>query len=182
MNQKKENPIAVQSKQWILKALLELMEEKDYQSISIKELAERADLDRKTFYRNFQSKDEVIIMKLQELCERYIEELQALPQLSTHDGTKAYFNICIAHAHFFQLLRRNNLLPLVLLKFNEYLPAINEVFLSNPEYKNKSKYELVYQAGGFWNVTARWLEDGAKETAEEMAAVVGSIMPPLLKQ
>ena len=49
----KENPIAAQSKQMILKALLELMECKAYNSISIKELAECAGLDRKTFYRNF---------------------------------------------------------------------------------------------------------------------------------
>ena len=56
MNMKKENPLTVQSKQWILEALLKLMEEKDYEKITIKELTARADLDRKTFYRNFRSK------------------------------------------------------------------------------------------------------------------------------
>lgn len=45
---KKENPLAVQSKQWILTALLALMEEKSYNNISIKELTAKAALDRKT--------------------------------------------------------------------------------------------------------------------------------------
>ena len=38
MNMKKENPLTVQSKQWILEALLKLMEEKNYEKITIKEL------------------------------------------------------------------------------------------------------------------------------------------------
>ena len=63
----KENPVAVQSKQMLLNALLELMEKKAYSSISIKELAECAGLDRKTFYRNFDSKEEVLYLRLQEM-------------------------------------------------------------------------------------------------------------------
>lgn len=66
MNMKKENPLTVQSKQWILEALLKLMEEKNYEKITIKELTARADLDRKTFYRNFRSKEEVLYLQLQE--------------------------------------------------------------------------------------------------------------------
>ena len=34
----KENPIAVQSKQWILKALLDLMSEKDFSTITVKDI------------------------------------------------------------------------------------------------------------------------------------------------
>ena len=79
------------------------------------------------------------------------------------------------------LLKRHNLLPLVLMKFDEYLPALNNIFINDPAYRNKSKYELVYQAGGFWNVTTHWIHDGFKETPEEMAQIIGSIMPSLLK-
>ena len=76
MKSVKENPIAVQSKQWILKALLVLMAEKDFSKITVKELAKRADLDRKTFYRNFNSKEEVLYLILEEMCQRYIQMLQ----------------------------------------------------------------------------------------------------------
>ena len=82
MNMKKENPLTVESKQWILEALLKLMEEKNYEKITIKELTARADLDRKTFYRNFRSKEEVLYLQLQELCDLYIQMLRDLPQLS----------------------------------------------------------------------------------------------------
>lgn len=177
----KENPIAIQSKQWILKALLDLMSEKDFSTITIKELSKRADLDRKTFYRNFRSKEEVLYLILEEMCQRYIQILQELPELCAYEGTEGYFSLCIEYADFFMLLKQHNLLPLMLMKFDEYLPVLNDVFINDPTYRNKSKYELVYQAGGFWNVTTRWICDGFKETPKEMAQIIGSIMPSLLK-
>lgn len=181
MENRKENPIAVQSKKWMLDALLNLMEEKDFHSISITELSERAGLDRKTFYRNFRSKEDVLFLKLHELCQLYIEKLQELSQISAYTLSKAYFDICVSNIHFLTLLNRHNLLPLALLKFDEYLPTLNDLFLSNPTYRNKSKYELSYQAGGFWNITIRWLNDGGQETAEEMARIMSAIMPSPLK-
>lgn len=174
---KKTNPLTIQSKQWLLSALLELMEEKDFHSISITELAAQAGLDRKTFYRNFHSKEDVLFLKLDELCRLYIKKLQSLPQLSSYELAKAYFEICISQKPFFSLLNRHNLLFLALIKFDEYLPILNDRFLATPAYRNKSKYELAYQAGGFWNITIRWLNDGGQETAEDMAKIMSDIMP-----
>ena len=51
MNSHKENPIAVQSKQWILSALLSLMEEKDFALITITELTKRAHPGIKKIFR-----------------------------------------------------------------------------------------------------------------------------------
>lgn len=177
MKKNKENPIAIQSKQWILSALLCLMEEKEFSRISIKELTLHAGLDRKTFYRNFSSKEEVISMKLEELCFLYLQKLQILSQLTAYTITQAYFAICYENKPFLMLLKQSNLLPLTLMKFNEYLPKLNDIFLSNPHYRDKSEYELIYQAGGFWNVTIHWLNGGAIETPEEMAKKISAIMP-----
>nr|WP_319487342.1 IS3 family transposase [uncultured Caproiciproducens sp.] len=60
-----QNPIALRSKEWLTKALLELMKNKPFQEISISEIAEKADLSRRTFYRSFSSKEEVICFHLQ---------------------------------------------------------------------------------------------------------------------
>ena len=52
---------ARRSREWLLEALISLMGEKDYGQITISELAKRADLDRRTFYRHYGSKDQIII-------------------------------------------------------------------------------------------------------------------------
>lgn len=181
MKKDKENPIAIQSKQWILTALLSLMKEKDFSCISIKELTLRAGLDRKTFYRNFSSKEDVISMKLEELCFLYLQKLQTLPQFTAYTITQAYFTICYENKWFLLLLKQNKLLPLLLIKFNEYLPKLNDMFLSNPYYRDKSEYEIIYQAGGFWNATIHWLNKGAKEMPEEMVNIIAAIMPSPLR-
>ncbi len=64
MTHPSNNPSAIRSQEWLVEALLFLLEEKPYHKISIKEIAEKADLDRSTFYRHFDSK--------QALLERYL--------------------------------------------------------------------------------------------------------------
>lgn len=58
------NPVAIQSQKWLVTALLDLMKEKPYNKITIKEIAEKADLDRSTFYRNINSKEAVLYDKI----------------------------------------------------------------------------------------------------------------------
>lgn len=54
------NPIALQSQKWIIQALLDLMQIMNYDKISVSEICRKAQLDRRTFYRNFDSKNDVL--------------------------------------------------------------------------------------------------------------------------
>ena len=56
---KSQNPSALRSKQEITDALLALMEKYPYNEISVKQIVLETGLVRKTFYRNFSSKDDV---------------------------------------------------------------------------------------------------------------------------
>ena len=51
------NPTALQSKQMIVSAMFELLQEESYQNISVKKLADRAGLSRQTFYANFANRE-----------------------------------------------------------------------------------------------------------------------------
>ncbi|GAB4519511.1 MAG: TetR/AcrR family transcriptional regulator [Anaerolineae bacterium] len=50
-------------------ALMALIEEKDYQKITIQDIADRADLNRVTFYFHFKDKDDLLIQTLQGLYD-----------------------------------------------------------------------------------------------------------------
>ena len=56
---KKSNPIAEQSKQWLAQSLFDLMEKQNYSEITISKISENAQLARRTFYRNFSSKEDI---------------------------------------------------------------------------------------------------------------------------
>ena len=54
------NPSALRSMEWLRQALLQLLDEKKYSQLTIKEICRRADLSRQTFYQIFDSKDEIM--------------------------------------------------------------------------------------------------------------------------
>ena len=54
------NPSAIRSRKQITDALLKLMEKYPYEEISVKQIVLETDLVRKTFYRNYTSKDDVL--------------------------------------------------------------------------------------------------------------------------
>ena len=74
MNDSK-NPSAIRSKALITQSLLKLMHELPYEEITVKRIILEADLVRKTFYRNFKSKDDVLDSIIYKAIEEYIDAL-----------------------------------------------------------------------------------------------------------
>ncbi len=74
------NPTALKSQQWLAEMLLELMEEKPYIDISIKDICTRADLSRQTFYNYFDSKEELFRYLLRSSYEDKINSFDTIPQ------------------------------------------------------------------------------------------------------
>jgi len=176
---KKENPQTVRSKEWLTDALIQLMMEKKYTDISIKELTKRAGLDRKTFYRHFKSKDEILELPIRNAYHEYFNDLHNLPEFNMYDAVRLYFEMCIKHLNILKLLNSQGLLIVILAKLSEYIPSLNKALLDSPIYRKVSTWEYAYEAGGIWNITLLWISNGAKETAEEMAEIICSFMPPL---
>lgn len=67
---KKPDRRQVRTKRRIREALMALVMEKPLEKITIKELAERADIDRKTFYLHYASINDVLAQMQQEMLER----------------------------------------------------------------------------------------------------------------
>lgn len=101
-----DNPIAIQSQKWLVAALLDLMKEKPYDKISIKEIAEKADLDRSTFYRNFKSKENVLNLYLNELAEKYVNNLVEAGEIDMRKVSKIFLELMYEHIDFISALRK----------------------------------------------------------------------------
>jgi len=69
----RDNPISVRSKRLITEALLEIMEEVPFAKISIRDIVDKAGLTRQTFYHNFESKEDVLIHKLDDLFDGFFQ-------------------------------------------------------------------------------------------------------------
>ena len=64
MYKKQTNTVAFRSQNMISDALLALMKQYPYHQISITQLCEKAGVGRKTFYRNFEDKHDIIHFQL----------------------------------------------------------------------------------------------------------------------
>ncbi len=189
----KINPLTVQSKNWLADALLKLMENKNINDISIKEIAEKAQLDRRTFYRHFSTKEELLTFYIDNLSKEYFSVLFSHQNLSIYSITKMYFEFWARHIHFLTAIYNNNLQVLLLNSYNQYMPElykkINLKRNQNIDQNNYNraterfsmepmsyKYGLNFKIGGFWNILFEWIKDEIKTEPDEMARIISDFM------
>ncbi len=175
------NPSAVRSKQQIIDALLALMEKYPYSEISVKQIVLETDLVRKTFYRNFSSKDDVLNAYINQEIYAYTQALLEKPE----EPLAVIFDFCEKNRKLLSLLHRNNMLYLLLLQLNEVIPVIND---TTDMEKNPFKlligelepdYLIAFNVGAIWNVIFKWVDRGMTEPLEDVKAVLGQYIARL---
>jgi AcrR family transcriptional regulator len=67
-------------------ALIQLILQKGYDSVTIEEITDHADLGRTTFYLHFKDKEELLMNAVDTICEDFVEEHSTL--LEAIDGTE----------------------------------------------------------------------------------------------
>jgi len=80
---------------------------------------------------------------------------------------------------FLLLLYRENLIYILLFRFNNLLPSVYinyKAHLLQTKDEKSIEYVAFYNAGGFWNLLIKWLEDGCEKTKEEMSAIVNEVL------
>jgi AcrR family transcriptional regulator len=66
------------SRQQLTQALLDLVVEKEYETITIQDITDRADLNRATFYLHYSSKEELLIASLEERFDELVSQFDQL--------------------------------------------------------------------------------------------------------
>lgn len=165
------NPSAVRSCKMLADALLLLMNEKPYQEISIKDIAEKADLNRRTFYRNFASKDDILFYYGKQLIEQLGKSIQSKGLYTFHSISESYFEFWLLNLDFLKLLQKNNLLYFLFEQFDQYHNQLH-LFLPNATHKEETQFSIAFALGGFWSTLVQWLNTGATQSPKDMADLI----------
>ena len=152
----KENKQVKRSKKWMHQALLDLLEKKPFSSISILNIVEKADVARLTFYRNYKSKEDMVIQKGKEICDDILNQFRIENCTSFSDSLSIIANIFSSQSRFFHLLLKNNLEYLVLKSFEK---EVEEIFRSVLNTDFKDVYELKFYVGAFSSVVFEWFKN-----------------------
>jgi len=164
-----KNPSALRSQQWLTEALLQLMEEKPYRKISIKEITEKCDLARQTFYQLFDSKEEIIEYYLDILFEEYLAEMKKIDGISIAELTRLYLVFFEKHENFVLLLIKNDLEFCLNKKFRACLDIILNEVAPN---RNISNYAKAFISSGLVGLLVYYSEDRSLSVDELFARMI----------
>ncbi|EPH77715.1 hypothetical protein D929_00040 [Enterococcus faecalis 02-MB-P-10] len=103
------------SKQWMATALIQLMETKSFADITNK-----AGVSRITFYRNFESKDAILIHHYENKFQEYWATLSDTPNIDLQNALTMCYTFWKNDTEM-KLIIQNNLTHLILEPFDQYL-------------------------------------------------------------
>lgn len=141
----------------ITESLLALLEDKPIEDISVSELCDRAGVGRASFYRNFNSKEDILRLYIDKLFEEW-KGCQGLP-LSA--GIGMLFGHFRQHEAFYRLLNERRLIHLL-------KDVILDIMELKPDLPKGEAYAKAFVAYSLYGWIEVWFQRGMQESAEEM--------------
>jgi len=168
------NPSAVRSQKEITDALLKLMQKNPYEEITVKQIILESKLARKTFYRNFESKNDVLISHIKRILLDYFD----IVNNAKGDVLTTIFEFAVKNKKLLLLLDKNNMLYVVLQCMNEFILSVKDKLDPdlNPFYNLfaglDSDYLITLNTGGIWNVISLWVHRKMRDDPEEVKKTI----------
>ena len=167
--------MAEKSKEAISSALLKVMEIYSFNEITVTQITQEAGLSRKTFYRHFNDKEQVLEYLFATLYQECVEEIVRSCICHYWDVVQCYFSFWEKHKEVIKLMNRSGLLPKLL---EESYNRSFEVFkiVRTPDIVKANEdmlpYMLAYSIGGMHSMLIRWIES---DMAVEPRVIIESL-------
>ena len=156
------------AKECIVTALVELMKFREYDAITITDIAKKAGVSRMAYYRNYTSKDDIL--------NKYIDEVGE----SIHEMIAKSNNSSVPYDYFYALFEQlGKYSDLAIVAYRAHLgelilaALIKNMFMTFPPESDSpaDRYSHYFLAGAFYNVFVEWLKGGLHEEPAQMAAI-----------
>ena len=155
-------------KKSITEALLELLHNKSISEISITEIINEAGVARASFYRNYNSKEDILMTLVDDILEDFREK-------ADYELAECYnYNHILRCFQYFKRFRRY---VLDLYEFGyglgllEKLNRFHERNAGTEEPDSVRQYRMYIFIGALFDMAIIWLQNGAVEKTEEIAGL-----------
>jgi AcrR family transcriptional regulator len=186
----KEDRRVRRTRESLHKALISLVLEKNYDSITVQEVLDRADVGRSTFYTHFQGLDELLSFGTQELRKTLDAALEEQRKSAKrHESVIAFSRAMFEHAHgyravYFALLN-TGAWPIVRQQLQEVLEELIRRECKAEIAKLKTAKSEVpvdlfvhYLTAAFFAVLIWWLDRRSRLTPAQIDDVFRSLVLP----
>jgi len=170
----------LRTKKILREKLFELLEEKSLENISVKELAQAADINRSTFYFYYNDINDMLLQIQDEIYEVFAKEVLA-PEASfvTLEDFVAYCT------RFLVFCKNNETICKFVISNDPNNTLTNRIkkdlFLRIPDSTkvfsetNPKCYLTFFAVAGIWQTILKWMYDGMKIAPEEMALFLSNV-------
>lgn len=151
-------------------AIVSLMREKPYGEIGVKEIVERADVGRSTFYAHFRSKDELLARSLERLrpiLEGGRQLQQQKPRIESCEGTLALFRHVREHRDLLDAADQSQARTIILEAIEAELARFLSPFAMARSDELPRELVLRFVTATFVSVMLWWLDKKPGLSAEE---------------
>ena len=160
----------------ITDAVMQSMAEKNYMDITVTDIVNKAGVARASFYRNFNSINDVIDTIVDEISDELIEDI--FPTLYGSDERnwrEFLFN------HFYRLTRKQRQIGKIHpqnmnVLFSRMDSKMQQKESNLPTETMRDKYIVIGKIGLINSITKKWMDNGSKETPEEMIDFIMSFI------
>lgn len=163
----------VKTKKLLTKILVELLQKKTFDEITVVEICKLASINRSTFYAHYMNIDELFLeyftCLIEELGADYNLVLENLDNPFNQSMTPLFTHI-LKHRDFYDIMLSENVPIKYLLQFNEYIVHFpHDVIVRN--VSNETDIDLFFSfcSSATMGMIYYWKKTGYEKTAEEMS-------------
>lgn len=179
MYKNQTSSIAIKSQKWIADSLIRLLENNSFSEITVTQICQEAQLVRKTFYRNFETKEDILHYILDYLFEsfrtKFNIETTAPLEIFTH-----YYEFWAQERKLLTYLHRDDLFYLLTRKYIEYANSIRMYLLiqkgDSTTQTGLEPYVLHFIAGGMVSILEHWLECDFNESIHSLTKLTETLL------
>ena len=144
-------------------SMLALLEEKSIAEISISELCDMAGVGRTSFYRNYQTKEDIVKAYIAHLFQEWVNKCTNSSNLSVIETVQVVFSHFEANRKFYSLLNERGLVYLL-------KDIILDLCGFDPEQEMAAAYSSAYVGFFLYGWIEVWFRRGMRDTTEELIA------------
>ena len=174
-------------------AFLELLEEKDFAYITVKEICEKAGVNRSTFYLHYVTVNDLLAESARYIIDKlianmpqdtaeFIERLQTRPleelHLITPEYLMPYLNFIKEHRRIFRTaVKHSSVLGMddAYLELNRHIfkPILDRFYIPS----SKQQYIMLFYINGLMGIINEWLKEDCKDSVEHIISVMQICIP-----
>ncbi len=174
MKERWQDRAAKKTKEDIMKAVLQLMRDKSLSNISVKDIHRETGYSRQTFYRHYNSVEEVLKDILNNEYEGFIGEFLSSGDLSLKGFIVKFLEMCRKNPAKMQLIISDGNEHFLIKESNGIVNNALDFVIPHEAYENQYEFNLAKRMvqGTLTAITSYWIENDFKESETEIAEFI----------